>query len=273
MKHLLEQLIREEQDNQRRRNLTREYLQGRILQALQDQGAFTHWSFLGGTALRFLYALPRYSEDLDFSLTEPGYSLNFEKQINRIIGDLRKENYRTEAVINTSTAVFSAMIKFQGLLYDLGISPHQNAALSIKIEIDTNPPSGALTNTSILRRFFLLNILHYDKSSLLAEKLNALLTRRYTKGRDLFDLVWYLSDPQWPSPNMLLLNNSLRQFSWSGPELGSDTWPLFILEKIGSINWKIAAADTAPFLERSEDGLFIRKDVLEGLLQGRIKGR
>ena len=99
------------------------------------------------------------------------------------------------------------------------------------------------------------------------------LTRRYTKGRDLFDLVWYLSDPQWPAPNLVLLNNSLRQFSWPGPELGPDTWPLHILEKTGSINWKAAAADAAPFLERPEDGLFIRKDVLEDLLQGIIKGR
>ena len=273
MKHLLEQLVREEKDNHRRRNLTREYLQGRILQALQDQEVFTHWAFLGGTALRFLYSLPRYSEDLDFSLTKPGHPLNFEKRINRILGDLEKEHYRAEAVINMTTAVFSAMIKFQGLLYDLGISPHRNEVLSIKIEIDTNPPSGALTDTSILRRFFLLNIMHYDKSSLLAGKLNALLTRKYTKGRDLFDLVWYLSDPQWPAPNLVLLNNSLRQFGWSGPELGPDTWPLHILEKTGSINWKAAAADAAPFLERPEDGLFIRKDVLEDLLQGIMKDR
>jgi hypothetical protein len=186
---------------------------GRILQVLQDQGVFAHWAFLGGTALRFLYALPRYSEDLEFSLAKPGYSLSFEKQIKHILQDLKKENYRAEAVINTTAAVFSAMIKFQGLLYDLGISPHANEVLSIKIEIDTNPPSGALTDTTVLRRFFLLNIMHYNKSSLLAGKLNDLLTRRYTKGRDLFDLVWYLSDPQWPAPNLLLLNNSLKQFS------------------------------------------------------------
>jgi predicted nucleotidyltransferase component of viral defense system len=77
MKHILKELIRKESDNQRRRNLTREYLQGRILQALQNQRAFSSWAFLGGTALRFLYNLPRYSEDLDFSLTKSSYTGNF----------------------------------------------------------------------------------------------------------------------------------------------------------------------------------------------------
>jgi hypothetical protein len=53
-------------------------------------------------------------------------------------------------MVNTKTAVFSGMIKFQGLLYELGISPHQNEVLSIKIDIDTNPPPGACTDTTIL---------------------------------------------------------------------------------------------------------------------------
>jgi hypothetical protein len=94
--------------------------------------------------------------------------------------------------------------------------------ISIKIEIDTNPLAGARTETTILRRFFLLNIMHYDKSSLLAGKLYALLTRAYTKGRDLFDLVWYLSDPQWPAPNIPQLNNALERFGWTGPEVAED---------------------------------------------------
>lgn len=52
----------------------REYLQARILEALQHAGAFTNWAFLGGTALRFLDRLPRFSEDLDFSLVTPAES-------------------------------------------------------------------------------------------------------------------------------------------------------------------------------------------------------
>ena len=61
-------------DDFRRRSITREFLQARILLSLQDHGAFSNWAFVGGTAFRFLYNLPRYSEDLDcstFSNTMP----------------------------------------------------------------------------------------------------------------------------------------------------------------------------------------------------------
>ncbi|MDP2790426.1 MAG: nucleotidyl transferase AbiEii/AbiGii toxin family protein, partial [Rectinemataceae bacterium] len=55
-------------------NLLREYVQARILGSLHESRAFESLSFVGGTALRFLYALPRFSEDLDFSLETPdGY--------------------------------------------------------------------------------------------------------------------------------------------------------------------------------------------------------
>jgi predicted nucleotidyltransferase component of viral defense system len=46
----------------------REYLQARILQSLQRAGAMQTLAFHGGTSLRFLYDIPRYSEDLDFAL-------------------------------------------------------------------------------------------------------------------------------------------------------------------------------------------------------------
>ncbi|MBN1351099.1 nucleotidyl transferase AbiEii/AbiGii toxin family protein [candidate division KSB1 bacterium] len=66
--------------------------------------------------------------------------------------------------------------------------------ISIKIELDTNPPEGAKIVSSLLRKYAMLNIQHYDKSSLLAGKLYALFARKYVKGRDVYDLFWYLSD-------------------------------------------------------------------------------
>lgn len=272
MKHILKQLLDQEKDDSRRRNITREYLQGRILQSLQQGGTFSSWAFLGGTALRFLYALPRYSEDLYFSLVNPVLAPDFEKQIDRIRRDLEKETYEVKTSVRKGSAVFSGMIRFRGLLFELGISPHPEEVLSIKIEIDTNPPVGALTETTVLRRFFLLNIMHYDKSSLLAGKLNALLTRAYTKGRDIFDLAWYLSDPQWPGPNITQLNNALEQFGWTGPEVTGENWPILIKEKINSVDWKKASADAGPFLERAGDSSFIDREIMLQLLKSRSKG-
>ncbi len=67
MKEYLRQLLEQKTGYLSKKSVVREYLQARVLQSLQDEGMFLEWAFLGGTALRFLYNMPRYSEDLDFS--------------------------------------------------------------------------------------------------------------------------------------------------------------------------------------------------------------
>jgi hypothetical protein len=89
--------------------------------------------------------------------------------------------------------------------------------LAVKIEVDTHPPQGAGLETSLVRLHVLLNLNHHDKASLLAGKLHDLLQRPYLKGRDLYDLIWYLSARDWPAPNLTLLNNALTQTGWAGP--------------------------------------------------------
>src|SRR5207237_623298 len=101
--------------------------------------------------------------------------------------------------------VHSAFVRFPGLLHDLGISPHATEVLAVKIEVDTNPPRGAVLETTIVRRHATLHLQHHDRPSLLAGKLHAVLQRPYVKGRDLFDLIWYLADPDWSPPNLTLL--------------------------------------------------------------------
>ena len=72
MKDFLRQLLNPVENQILARQVTREYLQALLLQSLQDRGAFSTWLFQGGTALRYLYSAPRFSEDLDFALIEPG---------------------------------------------------------------------------------------------------------------------------------------------------------------------------------------------------------
>ena len=76
MKDYLRNQIERVRDVNLGRCITREYLQARLLECLQKYGAFVNWAFLGGTALRFLYQMPRFSEDLDFSLVKPGIEDN-----------------------------------------------------------------------------------------------------------------------------------------------------------------------------------------------------
>ena len=68
MKEYLRQLTESTANAIARNGLAREYLQARVLEALQEAGTFMRWAFVGGTALRFLFSIPRLSEDLDFSL-------------------------------------------------------------------------------------------------------------------------------------------------------------------------------------------------------------
>jgi hypothetical protein len=121
--------------------------------------------------------------------------------------------------VNDKKIVHSAFVRFAGLLYELGLSGQRSEVLAVKIEVDTNPPAGAVLTTSVVRRHLTLQLQHHDRASMLAGKLHAVLQRPYLKGRDLYDLLWYLSDPNWPAPNLILLNNALQQTDWTGKPL------------------------------------------------------
>jgi len=267
VKPLLIEHLRELPDAFRRRSVTREFLQARILLSLQDHGAFSNWAFVGGTALRFLFNLPRYSEDLDFSLVSAGTDVRFEKLMRAVRGDLHAEAYTVEIKVRADKTVASAMIKFRGLLHELGISPLQDETIAVKVEIDTNPPQGAGTDIKAVRRYFMLNLQHYDAASLLAGKLHAVLSRKYTKGRDLYDLAWYLAAPAWPEPNIWLLDNALRQTSWQGDEVTLSNWRQIVAGKLDTLDWRAALNDVSPFLERPEDAAWVTPERLHRLLQ------
>jgi predicted nucleotidyltransferase component of viral defense system len=265
MKDYIRQIIEEKGNILLKRSIVREYLQSRLLQMLQEEKVFLNLAFLGGTSLRFLYSLPRYSEDLDFSKIGQG-SLNFNDILSSIVKNFELENYNVKLKKSKEKTVLSAFIKFPSLLYELELSPHHDETLSVKIEIDTNPPAGANTETTLIRKYVLLNILHYDKPSLFAGKLHAILSRKYVKGRDLFDLVWILANPQWPAPNFILLDNALKQTGWAGPEINKSNWIDIISSYIREINWKKAVEDVTPFLEREAEKYLLTRDNCLNLL-------
>ncbi len=269
MKDQLKQLISGSPDPMKARSLVREYCQARILQFLQNRGAFSTWIFHGGTGLRFLYSLPRYSEDLDFALRRPDRTPEFESLIIAIQRDFEAEAYNININVREQKTVNSAFLGFPGIWHELGLTPNPRETLSIKIELDTHPPAGGKTVTTIIKRFVLLNILHYDKSSFLSGKLHAILTRPYTKGRDLYDLVWYLSDPSWPGPNLEFLNSALKQTGWKGPEITWKNWPDHVARKIKKINWRRAVEDVRPFLENPEELALLNEENILSLLKRR----
>ena len=113
----------------------------------------------------------------------------------------------------------------------------------------------------------ILHLQHHDRSSLLAGKLHALLQRPYLKGRDVYDLVWFLSDPDWPAPNLTMLNNALRQTGWQGPSLTELTWRDVVWDRLESVSWDQVVDDVRPFLEpRAADPMLLNRETVRDLL-------
>ena len=248
------------------RNVVREYLQARVLGALQREGAMMAIAFHGGTALRFLYGLPRFSEDLDFSLEDPHRGFDIREALRRIRSGLEAEGYRVDLRVKDTTAVHSGFVKFPGLLHELGLSPRREETLRVKLKVDTKPPDGAGLETTLVRRFVTLRLYHHDRSSLFSGKLHAVLQRSWTKGRDLFDLLWYLSDPEWPQPNLVLLNNALLQTGWDRGAITPDNWRNVVRERVQSLDWGRVLTDVRPFVEpRADIGLLTRDNLLSVL--------
>lgn len=266
MKEHLRQLAATAENDLARTCLVREYLQARILESLQDTGAFLRWAFVGGTALRFLFGIPRFSEDLDFSLMTPGRDAGFRAAATSVKRVFEREGYPVDVKVNEQATVASAWVRFPGLPRELGMSGHAAQVLSIKVELDTRPPAGAKIENTLVRRHVTLNLCHYDRASLLAGKIHAVLSRPWTKGRDLYDLVWYLADPAWPAPNLEFLNAALEQTGRDGPRLTDADWRRQLRTRIESLDWEQARADVKPFLERALDLDLVRKEVLVGLL-------
>jgi hypothetical protein len=272
VKEGLREILRGQGPGPAARNLVREFLQAQVLGALQRAGAMVPLAFQGGTALRFLYLIRRYSEDLDFALERPGTGYEFRGYLEAIRADLQREGYRVElGRTSDRKVVHSAFVRFPGLLHELGLSGHREEALSVKLEVDTRPPRGAGIETTVVRRHVLLRLQHHDRASLLAGKLHAILQRPWPKGRDFYDLVWYLSDRAWPAPNLVFLNNALEQTGWGGPPLTEATWVAAVRARLRSVRWDALAADVGPLLESPEDRALLTRETVARLLDERQK--
>jgi len=266
MKDHLAELVKQAASPLDGRNIAREYLQARILAALQRNGAMIPLAFHGGTALRFLYSFGRYSEDLDFALEGNRQGYDFRAYLQAIRKELTPEGYQVGIKVNDKRTVHSAFVRFPELLFDLGLSPMRSEVLAVKIEVDTAPPKGAGLLTTVVRKYVILQLHHHDKASLFSGKLHTILQRPYTKGRDIYDLLWYLSDPDWPQPNLTLLNNALAQTGWKEGPLTDQNWKEMVRQRLNGIDWKTLQDDVRPFVEPGFDLNLLSKANMERVI-------
>jgi len=251
MKDLALQTARRAKDQ--KLNILREYLQNYILFLMQKQELNTALYFVGGTALRFLHRIRRFSEDLDFSAGHGWKKTDFAAPLKKMEAGLEMAGYAVSLHLKEEKTVQRAVVRFSGLLYELGLSPDKNQNLPIAIEVDTNPPAGWAGERTIIDVHWPVLLQHYDLPSLFATKIGAILTRPYMKGRDLYDLFWYRTKWRELLPNFFLLNNALAQMQKKALEVDKENWLIILKEKMMSLKWRNVQEDIRPFLESPDD--------------------
>ena len=183
----------------------REIMQEIALAGLGRSGFFEKAAFYGGTALRIFHGLPRFSEDLDFSLLEPNPDFELPPFLDRMQEEFSALgiNVRvTEKNKSNKTHIDSAFLKADTTWRELllkGIIPQERTGLMpeirIKLEVDTEPPLGFSTEENLLTKPFSFYVKCFSLPDLFAGKMHALLFRKWknrVKGRDWFDLEWYI---------------------------------------------------------------------------------
>lgn len=250
--------------NEEKFNFLREYCQLLVLKILDEIGGFNHLAFVGGTALRILYNLQRYSEDLDFCLVNAD-NFDFATLMRKLESELKLYNLDSEIRYKDHKTVASAFIKFNNVMNLAGLSPHKDQKLLVKFEVDQNPPSGYITQLTMINNEFLTAINHFDLTSLYAGKLHAILCRKYTKGRDYYDLIWYLG--RRITPNFTFLNNAISQTENEKYHIDQDNFYALLRDKIESVDFEKVKYDVTPFLMDPKEVRFFEKAFFISLLQ------
>ena len=265
MKEQALNLVAKASDRSQGLNTLREYLQALVLRSFYESEAFRCLAFVGGTALRFLHGLPRFSEDLDFSLVVPeGYA--GQAWMAKVKRDLVLAGLRPEVTWNDRKTFHTGWVRLRGLLQEAGLSPLADEKLAIKVEIDTRPPEGGRCERQIITRHLPFLLQYYDPPSLMAGKIHALLTRRYAKGRDWYDLMWYRSQRPPVAPNLTLLKNALKQ-TGLGEQIEAEFWTEAVRNRLLAVDPQKLLDDVSPFLERREDSALLSRENLLGLLR------
>jgi len=237
---------------------TKEILQEVALYSLWRAGFFEVAAFQGGTSLRILHKLPRFSEDLDFILQEPDPEFKWGGYLDQLLKGLQEFGLQSEAFDKSrmDQRIKKALLKDNSVCNQLDLSFYRGSPsqkLNIKLEIDVNPPRGSTFEYSYLDFPLDFEVCHQDLSSNFSLKIHALLCRPYLKGRDWYDFNWYVK--QNIHPNLPHLQAALIQYGpWEGQEIEiDDDWlNRTLLEKVAAIDWDEATQDVEHFLNTTE---------------------
>jgi predicted nucleotidyltransferase component of viral defense system len=236
----------------------KEIIQEIVLFALWKAGFFEVAAFQGGTSLRILYGLPRFSEDLDFILKESDPAFDWRHYLQKLLDVMEEFGLKTDIKDKSrmDQRIRKAVMKDNSISNQLDLSffrGQEGKKLHIKLEIDVNPPAGSAFEYSYKDFPVDYEVCYQDLNSNFSLKIHALLCRPYLKGRDWYDFNWYIK--QGVNANLPLLQAALIQYGpWQDQSLVIDERWLRdeLLKKISAVDWKKASADVERFLIPSE---------------------
>ena len=236
---------------QDREHALREVMQEIALAGLQRGGFFDKAAFYGGTCLRIFHGLPRFSEDLDFSLLAPDRGFSLEPYFDAMRSEFAAFGFEVDITAHAKSVdsvVVSAFVKQGTSIHDVQVRGQR--ILKIKFEVDTDPPPGFATEERLLVQPYSFYAKCYALPDLHAGKLHALLFRKWknrVKGRDWFDFEWYIRNAV--PLHLAHLDQRARQSGdWDGPAMQQADLQHLLLQRIESLDFEQARADVRPFL-------------------------
>ena len=241
------------QNADQRLNAQHQAMQQIVLAGLQKGGFFEHAAFYGGTCLRIFYNLPRFSEDMDFSLTEKNPTIHLEnyfQAIQDVFAFTGKEVVITKKEKLNFGRVESAFLKEDTSAYDIAFRTEKT--IKVKIELDTDPPLLFDTEQKLLMKPYSLMVRCFTLPDLFAGKMHALVYRNWKtriKGRDWYDFEWYI---RFNVPlNFRHLQERIREFS--GQEVSKEEFMHLLRERLSTADINQVKQDVLPFVDRPSD--------------------
>jgi len=264
-------------------NALKEIFQELTLLGLYRGGFYTKAAFYGGTSLRILYGLNRFSEDLHFTLLEKDKGFSLDSYFPFIMDEF--EALGINITINTkkkresSSNIEPAFLKNDTSIHSLHVSTaemgsilkgiHSGKKIKIKIEVDTNPPLKFQTESKTLLMPITFNVVSMTLPNLYAGKMHAVLFRNWktrVKGRDWFDFEWYVKQQvklnlEHLQQRMIESENLDESFL-----LTKEIFIEYMHSKIDQLDIKKAKTEVSPFLKDSSVLEFWNKDYFRHLV-------
>lgn len=235
-----------------RHHAMREVMQEIALAGLQRGGFFDKAAFYGGTCLRIFHDLPRFSEDLDFSLLEADEQFALQPYFAALQAEFSAFGFEVEIVARNKTvksAVVSAFLKQGTSIYEVRVASQR--VLKIKFEVDTDPPGGFATEERLLLQPYSFYVKCYALPDLFAGKLHAVLFRRWknrVKGRDWFDFEWYVRGGV-PLKLAHLEQRARQSGDWQEGALKPEDLRGLLRDRIQTLDVAQARHDVLPFVQ------------------------